>query len=365
MPKPPGDDLFAESTMTFGEHLEELRSALLWAIGGLLGGCLVGLLMAPFVVEQIKVPLEKALEKFYVEQTKTGIDAEYDGTELPPKLKNLIEQGKWEFEEVYIERNEIEWLLAQLDSKHLVDEAEPTGHGQSDGTDDQNNSAGDNIDEAPRDKSRRLPTSDLVPTRIWKQLNPVVTSLSAQEPFIIFLKAALVAGLVMSSPWVFWHLWSFVGAGLFPHEKRYVYVFLPASLFLFLSGAALAFFVVFSPVLDFLFSFNRLMKIDPDPRISEWLGFVLFLPLGFGISFQLPLVMLFMERIGIFTVENYLEKWRVSVLIIFVISMVLTPADPISMLAMAGPLAVLYFLGIAICKWMPSIRRPMDMPASE
>ncbi|MCA9206398.1 MAG: twin-arginine translocase subunit TatC, partial [Planctomycetales bacterium] len=152
--------------------------------------------------------------------------------------------------------------------------------------------------------------------------------------------------------------WLFVAAGLYPHEKQYVYIYLPFSLILFLAGAATAFFFVFEPVLDFLFGFNRLMNIDPDPRISEWISFVLILPLGFGISFQLPLVMLFLNRIGIFSLQAYTEKWRIAILAIFVIAMFLTPADPISMLLMAVPLTFLYFLGIGLCIWMPKGRNP-------
>jgi sec-independent protein translocase protein TatC len=75
--------------------------------------------------------------------------------------------------------------------------------------------------------------------------------------------------------------------------------------------------------------------------------------LGFGISFQLPLVMLFLERIGIFTVRSYVTRWRVSVLVIFVLSMVCTPGDPYSMLLMACTLTVLYFGGILLCRLMP------------
>ena len=89
------------------------------------------------------------------------------------------------------------------------------------------------------------------------------------------------------------------------------------------------------------------------PQISDWVNFVLILPLGFGISFQLPLVMLFLERIHVFSVEVYLEKWRVAVLVICVLSMFLTPADPGSMLLMAIPLVILYFGGIGMCKHMP------------
>ena len=70
--------------------------------------------------------------------------------------------------------------------------------------------------------------------------------------------------------------------------------------------------------------------------------------------------MLFLNRITIFSVEAYLQKWRVAVLVIFVISMLLTPADPISMLLMAAPLSGLYFLGIALCKWMPRGRSLFD-----
>jgi sec-independent protein translocase protein TatC len=156
---------------------------------------------------------------------------------------------------------------------------------------------------------------------------------------------------------VFYQIWSFVAAGLYRHEKRYVHMFLPFSILLFLTGASMAFFLVFEPVLRFLFSFNSMLGIDPDPRISEWLGFVLLLPLGFGVSFQLPLVMLFLERIGIFDVHMYLSSWRIAILAIFVLAMLLTPSgDPYSMLLMALPLTVLYFGGIMLCRFLPRQR---------
>src|SRR5262249_16610023 len=136
-------------------------------------------------------------------------------------------------------------------------------------------------------------------------------SFSLPETFGIWLKASLVVGAIVSSPWVFYQIWSFVAAGLYPHEKKYVHVFLPFSLGLFLLGAATAYLFVFQPVLNFLLTFNKSLGIGTDPRISEWLGFVLLLPLGFGIGFQLPLVMLFLTRIGIFSIRTYLEKWRI------------------------------------------------------
>jgi sec-independent protein translocase protein TatC len=119
--------------------------------------------------------------------------------------------------------------------------------------------------------------------------------------------------------------------------------------------------LVFSFVLDYLLEFNRWLGIDPDPRINEWLGTALLLPVGFGVSFQLPLVMLFLERIGIMSVKTYLEKWRIVVLVIFIVSAVLTPADPYSMLFMALPLCLLFFVGIGLCHWWPKQKRTHEI----
>jgi sec-independent protein translocase protein TatC len=206
----------------------------------------------------------------------------------------------------------------------------------------------------------RPPRVNVIELNTWKKIQVRVIALNAQEVFMIWMKAAFVTGAVIASPWVFWQIWMFVAAGLYPHEKNYVFLYLPISLGLFIAGASLAFFFVFKPVLDFLFTFNRAMKIDPDPRIGEWLGFVLFLPLGFGVSFQLPLVMLFLNRIGIVPLNMFIEKWRIAILIIFVVSMVLTTADPVSMMLMAVPLTILYFGGILMCKYMPRSRNPFD-----
>ena len=124
------------------------------------------------------------------------------------------------------------------------------------------------------------------------------------------------------------------------------------------AGASLAYFFVFDPVLGFLLSFNETMNADPNLRIHDWLSFFLLLPLGFGIGFQLPLVMLFLNRIGVLSVEVYISQWRIAILVIFFAAMLLTPADPQSMLLLAAPLTVLYFLGILLCKYLPQRESP-------
>jgi sec-independent protein translocase protein TatC len=86
----------------------------------------------------------------------------------------------------------------------------------------------------------------------------------------------------------------------------------------------------------------------------------MILPVGFGLGFQLPLVMLFLERIGVFTVRSYLKQWRIAVLVIFVLAAILTPPDAYSMLLLAFSLTFLYFGGILLCKVLPRRSRPFS-----
>ncbi|MGI9516537.1 MAG: twin-arginine translocase subunit TatC, partial [Pirellulaceae bacterium] len=202
------------------------------------------------------------------------------------------------------------------------------------------------------------PTIELVPLEIWRDFTRGTQALSPHEVFMVWIKAAIIVGLVISGPWCFYQIWLFVAAGLYPHEQKYIYWYLPISILLFMFGVCLAFFFVFDPVLQFLFSFNARMGIAPQLRIGEWLSFVLFLPLGFGIAFKLPLVMLFTQRIGLVTTPFFTSNWRIAVMIIAVLSMLLTPADPISMIMLAGPLTGLYFFGIGLCHWMPRPQNP-------
>jgi sec-independent protein translocase protein TatC len=198
----------------------------------------------------------------------------------------------------------------------------------------------------------------VLPVFAWRPVKIKFQSLSAEEPFMIWMKAGFISGLVLASPYIFYQIWTFVAAGLYPHEKNYVFLYLPISIGLFFGGASLAFAFVFDPVLKFLFAFNRGMNADFEPRIGEWLSFVLILPLGFGVSFQLPLVMLFLNRIGVVSLDLLVQQWRVAILIICVVSMVLTPADPISMILMAAPLCLLYVIGLVMCRFMPRGRSP-------
>jgi len=355
------EDLFKDTTMTFGEHLEELRMSLFKALIGLVVGFVFGLVVGQRVVDFLQQPLRKALTKFYagqsVEKAEQRIaQLRQQGYALPESEVSSVEamaaQG-YILDPVFVQPDELAEQLARAGVSVKIEPALPSSPGA------ENSPSGA---QQPAAGQRPAPERQLVPLFLWRPAEDKVriTNLAPHESFTIFVKAAFVVGLIISSPWVFYQIWSFVAAGLYPHEKRYVHVFLPFSVGLFLAGAALAFFVVFEPVLKFLFMFNRNMNIDPDMRISDWLNFVLVLPLGFGIAFQLPLVMLFLERIGIFDVQAYLSRWRIAIVVIAILSMTFTPPDPTSMILMGLPLAGLYFGGILLCKLMPPISSPFD-----
>jgi sec-independent protein translocase protein TatC len=160
---------------------------------------------------------------------------------------------------------------------------------------------------------------------------------------------------------MFWELWMFVAAGLYPHERKYVHIFLPFSIGLFMVGVLMAFFIALPTVLKFLLGFNAYLNTDPQQRMEEFFSFVLFLPLAFGIGFQLPLVMLFVNRIGLISVQTFRKQWRIAILTIFIIAMILTPSPDVgSMSLLALPMTLLYFGGIALCAYT-SGRRPAGL----
>jgi len=391
MARYPNEDLFADSTMSFGEHLEELRSAIAKSVVGVVLGFILGLCIGEYIVAWIQTPLTQALESHLIANAIADVKQEYQqrNEEMTPELEGFLVEHKMVFDKVYIEAAEVSRVQG------VVAEQEEAGATRSDAASadsarDVPSAPAPGVKPPPQDDAPsqaesaskgkasshdtakpiaaettilggkpQPPKQYFVETRVWRPIRAVVRSLSAQEAFMIYIKAAFVAGLVISSPYVFWQIWSFVAAGLYPHEKRYVHVYLPFSLGLFLAGAALAFFGVFPFILKFLLAFNKAMNIDLDARISEWISFVLLMPLGFGFAFQLPLVMLFLNRIGLFSIEAYWSKWRIAVLVVGVLSAILTPSpDPVSMLMMAVPMTSLYFLGIALCKFMPRNRSP-------
>jgi sec-independent protein translocase protein TatC len=378
MPEPREDDLFRESTMTFGEHLGELRKCLLKSIYGLMIGFIIGLTVGKHVVHFIEEPLSGALTRYYQRESAERVrrvlerlgQAEVDKL-VEAKLAELKKSGKADstlaearrqVEEDVRKKVAAEVERRVTDENLLADEVyvDPVILLQE--LKQRYPEQFKSVPPLPQAESVPGGKEDLLRIILWHssaddpRLQP--TTLNVLEGFGVWVKTSLLVGVLLASPWIFYQIWNFVAAGLYPHERRYIHTYLPFSIILFLGGAALAFWVVFGPVLDFLLGFNRTMDMKMEPRINEWLSFVWVLPVGFGVGFQMPLVMLFLERIGVFTVKSYLAQWRVAVLVVVAVAAILMPPDPYSMLLNAGALTLLYFGGILLCKFMPRRKSP-------
>jgi len=173
--------------------------------------------------------------------------------------------------------------------------------------------------------------------------------LNAPDVFFTYLKIALVLSLFVTAPITFYQAWAFIAPGLYKHEKNGFLAFFIASLALLFSGAAFAFYVVFPLIFQFFLSFST-DTIQAMPAIKEYLSLVLKLLFAFGISFQVPIVVIALTRLGLMEVEDLAAKRRYVIVWAFILSAVLTPPDIISQILLAMPMYGLFEVGIFISR---------------
>jgi sec-independent protein translocase protein TatC len=169
------------------------------------------------------------------------------------------------------------------------------------------------------------------------------------EPFFVYLKVALVAGIFFSAPLIIYEVWAFVAPGLYVHEKRYVVPFVFFSSLLFLLGALFAYFVVCPFGFRFLLGFAA-HNIQPMLAIKEYFSFSTKLLLAFGFVFQLPLFIVFLSKAGIVTPQTLSRQRKYVILLIFAVAAFLTPPDVATQFMMAGPLFALFEVGIIMAR---------------
>ncbi|WP_420810704.1 twin-arginine translocase subunit TatC [Desulfovibrio ferrophilus] len=165
------------------------------------------------------------------------------------------------------------------------------------------------------------------------------------EGFITYIKLSAIAGFFAMSPFIFYQFWAFVAPGLYKEERRWV---APIALFtalFFVGGACFGYFKVFPIAFEFFAGFeNESIKLLPS--VKEYLSLAIKLLFAFGISFELPLVIFFLARLGIVDAKGLRSKRKYAILMAFVVAAMLTPPDPFSQGMMAGPLIILYEIGI-------------------
>ena len=201
--------------------------------------------------------------------------------------------------------------------------------------------------------------------RPMKQLLPAGQNLVYTDPteaFMLYIKIALIAGLILGSPAVFAQLWLFVAPGLYAHEKKWAIPFIAMSSIFFVLGAAFSHYVVFPITWRFFVSFtNDILTFMP--RIEPAFAIYLRLILALGITFQLPTIVLFLARMGLVTPRFMLRNFKYAVLIIIIAAAVLSPdGGGVGLVAMGGPVILLYILSIGLA-WMFGKKRQIEQDA--
>ena len=176
-----------------------------------------------------------------------------------------------------------------------------------------------------------------------------LTTLAPTDAFVGYTKIALISGLILSSPWVFYHLWKFVSAGLYPREKRYVYIAVPFSAGLFVTGALFFLFFIAPVTTKFFLGFGKWLGVDSTWTFPAYLSFILSLMLVFGITFQTPIVVYVLIKIGIVSASTFKSYRKFVILGVVILACVATPTpDAFTAIMLSIPLYLLFELGILL-----------------
>jgi len=187
---------------------------------------------------------------------------------------------------------------------------------------------------------------------------------SVISPFMVPLKVLLMVAFMLALPVVLYQMWAFIAPGLYSHEKKLVMPLVVSSTLLFFVGVAFCYFFVFGRVFAFIQSFAP-VSITASPDIEAYLDFVLSMFLAFGLAFEVPVVVVVLARMGIFSIEKLKEFRGYFVVLAFIIAAIVTPPDVVSQLALAIPMVLLYEVGIWAAQiFIRHTKKPDDIAES-
>ena len=176
-----------------------------------------------------------------------------------------------------------------------------------------------------------------------------------QETFLTYIKVAFFAAFFLTCPYILIQIWKFIAPGLYEHEKSALMPYLVLTPILFLLGGMLVYYLIMPLAIKFFLSFESTglttaLPIQLEAKVNEYLSLVMKLIFAFGISFQLPVILSLLARIGFIDSIFLRERRKYVVIIIFAVAAVLTPPDPVTQIGLAVPLLLLYELSIISVK---------------
>lgn len=185
------------------------------------------------------------------------------------------------------------------------------------------------------------------------------------QAFFTYMKVAFFASLILTSPFIFYQVWRFISPALLPREKKLVVPFVLSSTTLFIGGVLFGYFVVLPPAFEFFVSFNN-EYLRAMISFNEYLSLFIKFLLGFGFSFQLPILIFFLAKLGIVTDKLLSRNRKYAILLMFVAAAILTPSpDALSQLLMAIPLLFLYEVSIFVAKFAARKKESPDIHSEE
>ena len=311
-----------DTTMSLGDHLEELRARLILAILGLVIGTVICLFFGRRIIRFIEGPYHKVTRAYAiskVQKTQTG------STHLTEIFcANLLQALASDPNAPDIDPNAVTFV-----QRIYADTVAALA-------DDPNYIAA--VFDAYSGSQHRLQV------------------LAPADPFIGFMKISLISGLIISSPWVFYQLWMFVAAGLYAHERRYVRIAVPFSTGLFVIGALFFLFVVAPISLRFFLVFGDLIGVSSNWTFQKYISFVTMLMLVFGLGFQTPIAIFVLNRTGLVSIASLKKSRKYVIIAMVAIAAIATPPDVISQITLAIPLYALFELGILL-SWLAARRK--------
>ena len=178
-----------------------------------------------------------------------------------------------------------------------------------------------------------------------------------QETFVTYLKLSFFSALFFSFPIFLIQIWKFIAPGLYSNEKKAILPFMIATPVLFLLGAFLAYQFIMPLAIKFFLSFESLtsqtsMPIQLEAKVSEYLSLIMIFMIAFGLSFELPVLLILLATVGFIDSKYLSERRRYIIVIIFIVAAIITPPDPVSQIGLAIPLMLLYEISILIIKYL-------------
>lgn len=307
-----------DCTMSLGDHLEELRARLILAILGLALGAVVSLVFGTRIIRFIERPFSTVMNARKAKAMEEALEAmdPNEATFGSLLLTNVLTRLQSDPNAPKVDPN----LVSFLGRVHHDTFIQWREMGGSPGS---------------------LGTHVLGPVDSLQVLGP-------SEAFVAYMKISLIAGLILTCPWVFYQIWMFVAAGLYEHERHYVRTAVPFSAGLFIIGALFFLFVVAEISLRFFLYFGDLLGVASFWTLQKYVSFVTMLMLVFGIAFQTPIAIFILNRTSLVSLAALRSVRKYVFLSCFIVSAIATPPDVVSQVLLGLPLYALYELGIVL-----------------